>query len=54
MATETQGAETVKDWSLATPDELLQGYQEMAADHEREAEAHEWSEALIGDAFEAR
>jgi hypothetical protein len=25
-------------------------YREMAADQQREREAHEWSEALIGDA----
>jgi hypothetical protein len=29
---------------------LLAGYREMAADHERESEAREWSEGLIGDA----
>jgi len=29
---------------------LLAGYREMAADQEREAEAEEWSEGLIGDA----
>src|SRR5277367_5940313 len=28
---------------------LSEGYRAMAADHEREAEAEEWSEALIGD-----
>ena len=30
-------------------EELEKGYQEMAADVEAEAEALEWSEALIGD-----
>jgi len=35
-------------------DVLLAGYREMAADEEREAEASEWSEAMIGDGFEAR
>ncbi|MGH9445559.1 MAG: hypothetical protein ACRD3O_07535 [Terriglobia bacterium] len=30
--------------------ELRSAYREMAADREREAEAEEWSEALIGDA----
>jgi hypothetical protein len=34
--------------------ELLKGYRAMAADREREAEAEEWSEAMIGDGFEAR
>jgi hypothetical protein len=29
---------------------LLAGYREMAADRQREAEAQEWSEGLIGDA----
>jgi len=33
---------------------LLEGYRQMAADQEREAEAMEWSEALIGDGIEAR
>ncbi len=45
-------SEMVRDWSLATPEELRRGYEEMAADKEREAEALEWSEALIGDGFE--
>ncbi len=35
-------------------DILLAGYREMAADEEREKEAAEWSEAMIGDGFEAR
>ncbi len=34
--------------------ELTAGYQRMAADTEREGEAFVWSEALIGDAVEAR
>ncbi len=33
-------------------EKMLQGYREQAADPEAEAEALEWSEALIGDAFE--
>ncbi len=33
---------------------LLEGYRQMAADEEREAEAMEWSEGLIGDGIEAR
>ena len=32
-----------------TRDDLAEGYRAMAADHEREQEALEWSEALIGD-----
>jgi hypothetical protein len=39
---------------LQKSESLLAGYREMAADHEREAEAESWSEALIGDGFEAR
>jgi len=30
---------------------LLKGYIEMAADQEQEAEAEEWTEGLIGDAY---
>src|SRR5271170_940762 len=33
---------------------LMAGYRAMAADREREEEAEEWSEALIGDSSEAR
>jgi hypothetical protein len=33
---------------------LIEGYRAMAADREREAEADEWTEALIGDSSEAR
>ncbi len=29
--------------------DLAEGYRQMAADQEREAEAEEWAEALIGD-----
>ena len=36
-------------WSEAKQDELAEGYRLMAADREREAEAEEWTEALIGD-----
>ena len=32
-----------------TSDELAEGYRAMTADDEREREAREWSEALIGD-----
>jgi hypothetical protein len=32
--------------------ELEEAYREMAADAEREREAEEWCEALIGDAIE--
>jgi hypothetical protein len=30
---------------------LLNGYREMAADRDRESEAEEWAEGLIGDAY---
>ncbi len=32
---------------------LAEGYRQMAADKEREAEAHEWCEAVIGDVADA-
>jgi hypothetical protein len=32
--------------------DLAEGYRQMAADMEREAEAEEWAEALIGDVLE--
>jgi hypothetical protein len=32
-----------------TDNELALAYQAMAADEDRENEAHEWSEALVGD-----
>jgi rubrerythrin len=50
----TKSTVEVRDWSLATEEEILRGYEEMASDSEPEAEALEWSEALIGDGFEAR
>ena len=31
--------------------ELTEAYQRMAADRERESEAEEWTEGLIGDAY---
>lgn len=43
--------------NLARPhvlkEDLTSGYQAMAADHEREREAMEWSEGLIGSAVDA-
>ncbi len=33
-----------------SPNSITAGYRQMAADEEREREAEEWSEALIGDA----
>jgi hypothetical protein len=37
-----------------TPGGLEKGYADMAADEAREAEAHEWSEGLIGDVADER
>jgi hypothetical protein len=54
MSYEVEQKDAVRDWSLATHEELRQGYEAMAADKEREAEALEWCEALIGDGFETR
>jgi hypothetical protein len=36
-----------------TREELEQGYVEMGADREREAEALEWSEAFTGETLES-
>jgi predicted CopG family antitoxin len=37
------------------PQDLMDAYRQMAADEAREAEAHEWAEATVGDvADEAR
>jgi hypothetical protein len=46
--------EEVRDWSQATEEQILRGYEEMAADQERETEAFKWSEALIGDSLKGR
>ena len=43
---------TDQDWTDATEEELRRGYEAMATDVEREKEAMEWSEALIGDYLE--
>jgi hypothetical protein len=37
------------DNSPTSQSDLAEGYRQMAADREREAEAEEWVEALIGD-----
>ncbi len=37
------------EWRSATDEELRRGYEAMAADADREREALEWSEALIGE-----
>ncbi len=38
-----------QELSQAKQNDLAEGYRLMAADREREAEAEEWTEALIGD-----
>ncbi len=54
MSTNIQVVPETRDWSLASDEEIRLGYEAMAADEEREAEALEWSEALIGDGFATR
>ncbi len=46
--------ETAQKLSKSEHETLLDGYRAMAADTEREDEAMEWSEALLGDISEAR
>jgi len=48
---ELKGAvlKAAEELSRNRQDDLAEGYRLMAADREREAEAEEWSEALIGD-----
>lgn len=46
--------ETAKSLAKDEHRTLLEGYRAMAADSEREAEAMEWSEALLGDLSETR
>ena len=38
-----------QEWSRTKQNDLVEGYRLMAADREREAEAEEWTEALVGD-----
>ncbi|MDR3750429.1 MAG: hypothetical protein P4K94_02985 [Terracidiphilus sp.] len=40
-----------REWSRAKQDDLEEGYRLMAADDKQEAEAEEWTEGLIGDAY---
>jgi len=39
-----------RQWERLQQDDLLESYRQMAADKEREAEADDWTEGLIGDA----
>jgi hypothetical protein len=43
--------EKAKDLKRKEAESLLDGYRQMAADQEQEAEAEEWTEGLIGDAY---
>ena len=49
MSYKVENAQATRDWSLATEEEVLRGYQEMAADEEREREAVEWIESHVGE-----
>jgi hypothetical protein len=40
----------VEALSISAPGGLLEQYREMASDRQRDAEAEEWSEGMIGDA----
>ena len=40
-----------KELKRKEAESLLDGYRQMAADQEQEAEAEEWTEGLIGDAY---
>ncbi len=46
--------ETAQKLARTEHESLLEGYRAMAADKDREVDAMEWSEALIGDISEAR
>lgn len=48
-----EGGRIVIEPLRPSPDDLAAAYQAMAADDEREREALEWSNALIGDAADA-
>jgi hypothetical protein len=54
MSLKIQSTEEVRDWSQTNEEQILRGYEEMAADEEREAEALEWSGALTGDGLKRR
>lgn len=43
--------EKAKELKRKEAESLLDGYRQMAADQEHEAEAEEWTEGLIGDAY---
>ncbi|MGA2278206.1 MAG: hypothetical protein ABSG00_11425 [Terracidiphilus sp.] len=48
-ALESAVLNAAQEWSRAKQNDLAEGYRLMAADREREVEAEEWMEALIGD-----
>jgi hypothetical protein len=43
--------EKARELTRNEAESLLEGYRQMAADEEQEAEAEEWTEGLIGDAY---
>jgi hypothetical protein len=43
--------EKARELKRKEAESLLEGYRRMAADQEHEAEAEEWTEGLIGDAY---
>jgi hypothetical protein len=43
--------EKAKELKRKETESLLEGYRQMAADQEQEAEAEEWTEGLISDAY---
>jgi hypothetical protein len=50
-ALEAAVLEAAQQASQSAQASLLDGYMRMAADQEQEAEAEEWAEGLIGDAY---
>jgi len=43
------GQSDERNWYFASEGEILRGYQEMAADEEREKDAVAWIEAFVGE-----
>ncbi|HEX8711921.1 MAG TPA: hypothetical protein VF730_08620 [Terracidiphilus sp.] len=43
--------DAARRWNRVKQDDLAESYRQMAADKEREAEADEWTEGLMGDAY---
>jgi hypothetical protein len=49
MSNQVQEIGVMRDWTLATEEEIRRGYEEMAADEQHEREAHEWIESHVGE-----